>query len=29
MAGALALNARAILSFWEDMAPGIFDDLSE
>lgn len=24
-----ALNARAILSFWEEMAPGIFDDLPE
>jgi hypothetical protein len=24
-----ALNARAILSFWENMTPGIFDDLSE
>jgi hypothetical protein len=24
-----ALNARAILSFWEDMVPGIFDDLAE
>lgn len=24
-----ALNARAILAFWEEMVPGIFDDLAE
>ena len=24
-----ALNARAILAFWEEMVPGIFDDLEE
>jgi len=24
-----ALNTRAILAFWEDMVPGIFDDLAE
>lgn len=26
---ASALNARAILAFWEDMVPGVFDDLRE
>jgi hypothetical protein len=24
-----ALNARAVLAFWEEMVPGIFDDLAE